>query len=680
MTTGKRPYDAFFFLFVGVALLSVVLRFWNLEVKPLHHDEGVNGFFLDNLVEHHCYRYNPRNYHGPIIYYLAVPAVKSLGRRIFALRFVPALLGTLMVALFWLLKSRLGKLPALCAAAMVAVSPTFVYYSREFIHEIYLVLFTFAFLLSAENFARTRRAFMLVLSALWLALSFATKETTLPHLAVMLLALFLAMGLGPDQAPARVKGLIRRIVFVPARVLMSIIRSQPVAFAASVVIFWAVIVTFFSSFFTNLKGIGDFFAAFTAWTSTGVEMTGHAKPAFYFLRVLWELEPLTLLLGALGVATSIRSGDVFERFVSFWALLTFMLYSAVPYKTPWLMMDIMLPLVVCAACFVRRVLEALRGRIAVSAACVAAFVGAIGWSGAQAWDVSLVRYDDNEIPIVYVQTFREINDLLSRIDAIAKRAGGDRTCIYVFAKNQWPLCWYLHRFDSRYPDTITAREVLRADIIVASLDQEHEIEELGEGRLVAERFNLRPQVSLTLFAPRRYAALLRPSQAGRAVFLPLETKVPLRAGLVARYFKGPQLLPPAYRVEVQRVVDFEHKDEAGKDFIAPASIRWDGYLQVRKTGQYDFLVTSDDGSRLFLDGVLLIDNWGEHAVARKSCTTTLAAGYHRIRVDYFDAGWGAVMKLEWRPPDHDIEILPPMFLYHPAAAFPENGGPARGHK
>ncbi len=675
MSTDKRAYDVFFFLFVAVALLSVALRFWNLEIKPFHHDEGVNGFFLDSLIEHHSYHYNPQNYHGPIIYYLAVPAVKLFGRSSFALRFVPALLGTLMVVLFWLLKERLGKFPAVCAAALVAASPTFVFYSREFIHEIYLVLFTFAFLLSAENFARTRRPRMLLLSGLWLALCFTTKETTLLHSAMMLLAFFLAMGLNPDRAPARARDLLHRLMFVPARAILSVIRGQPIAFAASVVLFWVLIVTFFSSFFTNLKGIADFFAAFTTWTKTGLQMSGHSKPAFYFLRVLWELEPLTLLLGALGVATSIRSHDVFERFVSFWALLTFILYSAVPYKTPWLIMDIMLPLVICAACFVKRVLEALKSHLAVAVACIAAFVGAIGWSGALAWNVSLVRYDDNEIPIVYVQTFREMNDLVRRVDEIAKRVAGDKTCIYVFAKSQWPLSWCFYRFDSRFPDTITAREVLRADIIVASLDQEQEIEQLSKGRFVSERFNLRPQVSLTLFAPRRYAALLQRSQAGAETFLPLDTNVPLDTGLVARYFKGPQLVPPAYRVEVQRVVDFEHEKEVGKDFTAPASIRWDGYVRVPKTGQYGFLITSDDGSRLFVDGVLLIDNWGEHAETTKACPATLAAGYHRIRVDYFDAGWGAVMKLEWNPPDHDVELLAPMFLYHKAASFPEDDHP-----
>ncbi|HUT02756.1 MAG TPA: flippase activity-associated protein Agl23 [bacterium] len=680
MSTDKRAYDVFFFLFLAVALLSVLVRFWNLDVKPLHHDEGVNGFFLDNLIEQRGYRYDPQNYHGPIIYYLAAPAVKSFGRSIFALRFVPALLGALMVVLFWLLKERLGKFPAVCAAAMVAASPTLVYYSREFIHEIYLVFFTLAFLLSAEDFARTRRPRMLLLSGLWLALGFTTKETTLLHSAMMLLAFALAMGLSPDRAPARARDLLLRLMYAPARAIMSIIKDQPVAFAASLVLFWVVIVTFFSSFFTNLRGIADFFAAFTTWTRTGLEMSGHSKPAFYFLRVLWEIEPLTLLLGALGVATSLRSQDVLERFASFWALLTFIVYSAVPYKTPWLVMDIMLPLVICAACFVRRVLKALKGHRVVAAVCVAAFVGAVGWSGALAWDVSLVRYDDNEIPIVYVQTFREMNDLVSRIDRIAKRVAGDRTCIYVFAKGQWPLSWYLHRFDSRFPETITARKVLRADIIVASLDQEEEIEELSKGRFVAERFNLRPQVSLTVFAPRRYAALLQPPHSEGEIFLPLDTKVPLETGLVARYFKGPQLLPPAYRVEVQNVVDFEYEKDFGKDFDAPASMRWDGYLRVPKTGQYGFLITSDDGSRFFVDGVLLIDNWGEHAAATRAGKATLAAGYHRIRVDYFDAGWGAVMKLEWDPPDRDAELLTPMFLYHAAAAFVEDDYPIQAQQ
>ena len=44
----------------------------------MHHDEGVNGFFLTNLVRNAEYKYDPSNYHGPTLYYLTLPFVRSL--------------------------------------------------------------------------------------------------------------------------------------------------------------------------------------------------------------------------------------------------------------------------------------------------------------------------------------------------------------------------------------------------------------------------------------------------------------------------------------------------------------------------------------------------------------------------------------------------------------------------
>jgi len=47
------------------------LRLYDLTLKPLHHDEGVNGFFLLGLFREGVYCYNPANYHGPTLYYFS---------------------------------------------------------------------------------------------------------------------------------------------------------------------------------------------------------------------------------------------------------------------------------------------------------------------------------------------------------------------------------------------------------------------------------------------------------------------------------------------------------------------------------------------------------------------------------------------------------------------------------
>src|SRR5579883_898694 len=52
----------------AVLILAALLRLLWLTMKPFHHDEGVNGFFMTSLFRDGHYRYDPANYHGPTLY------------------------------------------------------------------------------------------------------------------------------------------------------------------------------------------------------------------------------------------------------------------------------------------------------------------------------------------------------------------------------------------------------------------------------------------------------------------------------------------------------------------------------------------------------------------------------------------------------------------------------------
>jgi mono/diheme cytochrome c family protein len=65
---------------------------------------------------------------------------------------------------------------------------------------------------------------------------------------------------------------------------------------------------------------------------------------------------------------------------------------------------------------------------------------------------------------------------------------------------------------------------------------------------------------------------------------------------------------------------------------------FDGYLEIPQTGRYEFQLSSDDGSRLILDGKTLIDHDGVHATSAKSTSVELKAGVVSLRVEYFEAG------------------------------------------
>lgn len=89
----------------------------------------------------------------------------------------------------------------------------------------------------------------------------------------------------------------------------------------------------------------------------------------------------------------------------------------------------------------------------------------------------------------------------------------------------------------------------------------------------------------------------------------------------------------------------------------------DGFVEVGSSGDYTFRLTSDDGSMLWLDNRVIIDNDGLHGEESRDAVVNLTAGHHTVRVRYFDAGGGQRLLLEWRQPGaDDFEVVPPGLL------------------
>jgi beta-glucosidase len=85
------------------------------------------------------------------------------------------------------------------------------------------------------------------------------------------------------------------------------------------------------------------------------------------------------------------------------------------------------------------------------------------------------------------------------------------------------------------------------------------------------------------------------------------------------------------------------------------SVRWTGTLTPPTTGSYTFALTSDDGSRLLINGQQVIDNWRDQAANTETAQVTLTAGQPvQVEVDYYQAGGDAVVNLGWLPPDTDL--------------------------
>lgn len=113
-------------------------------------------------------------------------------------------------------------------------------------------------------------------------------------------------------------------------------------------------------------------------------------------------------------------------------------------------------------------------------------------------------------------------------------------------------------------------------------------------------------------------------------------------------------------------LDIERKEfGVQQDFVS--EIR--GYLTSKEPGNVQFRLTSDDGSRLWIDGRMVIDHDGQHAAEPKEGTVNLSAGEHALLIRHFQGSGGGVVKLTWKPAGaKDFAAIPADMLSHDASA------------
>ncbi len=76
------------------------------------------------------------------------------------------------------------------------------------------------------------------------------------------------------------------------------------------------------------------------------------------------------------------------------------------------------------------------------------------------------------------------------------------------------------------------------------------------------------------------------------------------------------------------------------------SARWTKYIDIT-AGSYRFTATADDGIRVYVDNVLLINQWSDHPALTYTADISLTGGHHSITVEYYENMGYAVAKLTW---------------------------------
>jgi uncharacterized protein (TIGR03663 family) len=503
-----------------VIVLAAVLRLPALTERPMHADEAVHADKFGTLLEEGRYAYDSYEYHGPTLYYLTLPSawLRGEGRYVeideATLRAVPALLGVLLVAAHVWARGFLGAPAAAVAALLTALSPAMVYYSRYYIHETPLVLFTFGALLGACWYLRSPGPLPAVTAGVCVGLMHASKETAPLALGSMVLALVVVLVL--DRGERSPRDVVRG-------------RLSGRDLALSVLTAALVSAVLYSSFLTHPAGLVDSVRAYGIWLARAGTDSWHAHPWDYYFRLLihfpadgtpvWS-EGLILVLavaGAVAAWSPRRIPGADPRVLRFLALYTLILalgYAAIPYKTPWCLLGFLHGMILLAGAGTVWIVQAFRGatgKVAISTVLLVGMVH-LGW---QSWSGSFRFPADPRNPYVYAHTGTDVFEIAGRLEQVARsRPDGEPVPLQVISReNLWPLPWYLRRLPRVGWWTGVSMEAETAPLVVVTPDMEpalvhklYEVPPPGEREMYVRVFDrpleLRPQVEVRGYASK----------------------------------------------------------------------------------------------------------------------------------------------------------------------------------
>ncbi|MEA1944082.1 MAG: TIGR03663 family protein [Euryarchaeota archaeon] len=478
--------NRYLILFLAIVLLASALRFYALDDRVFHHDEGVHGYLTYKLLKNGAYHYNP-TYHGPFLYYSTAAIFKLFGDSNFTARLLPAVAGVLLVALIYALRDKLGESGALLTVAMIAISPSFLYYSRFLRNDTYIALFSLVFVISAVKYIKYRndwhRLLYVCTGAVAGALAVCTKEN-----AYIIAGIFLLFVLG----------------YLIARKEMNI--STAIDASLFALIFFTIFALFYTNFLTNPSALISVVPdAINHWVEMHriERIGGHWS---FYLPILLRYELLITLFALIGGIHYLKKRNIFMIFLLYWGLTSLIVYSYLQEKVPWLVLHILLPFVLIAGAYLGEMLPSLPQRPKkIEAVVVLAIVLSAGLFIQQS---IFINYCENTasdeitvhgIPVhglIYVQTTAEVLDV---VDFVDQRIHDDPNASILIAapeNDYWPLPWYMRNYKGcGYLNSVP--EHSDADIVIIPDSKRHNI--TLDWRYSNREFTLRPGYEMVMY-------------------------------------------------------------------------------------------------------------------------------------------------------------------------------------
>lgn len=464
-----------------ILLLAAVLRLWQLDIKPPHFDEGVNGWFADQMTRTGYYRYDPTNYHGPLHFYAVFLSQTIGGRNLWALR-LPAILSSLLAVWAMLrLGKYIGQAASRFAALTLAVSPAFVFYGRYSIHESWLLFFCILLLWAVFGLWKEGHKRYLAMAVGAITGMILTKETYVVHTVSFALAGVVLAGwqkIFPSIPPAPLAKQTWK-----SRDLLTLL-----GLALLIILF------FYSGTFLDFSALRGLVDTYAAWFSTGVEAAGHEKKDydlgplnFYWVAMMARYE-WPSLLGFIACFRYVFSSDARIRYTAIMGGGVLLAYSLIPYKTPWCIISLIWPfsIVLGALLWPQGVVTHKKLRLLASIVLLtASLIASIR--------LNFFHFTDEKEPYVYVQTHQDIKTFTEPLE---KKVQADPTFYsakgLVLLDSYYPIPWILGDYSSvGYYDSAKEPEKINAAFILCEKEKADRVEAKLVGQYYRREFRLR---------------------------------------------------------------------------------------------------------------------------------------------------------------------------------------------
>ena len=463
--------------------LAVFLRFFLLGIKPPHFDEGINGWFVDQVMKNGYYKYDPTNYHGPLHFYILLLSQSLFGRNLWAIRLPVVLVSIGCVWLAFKFEPLVGRNVSRIAALAMAISPGFVFYGRYAIHEVWLQLFSMMFIMGLLGLWRLGRLNYLWYAGMGLAGMILTKETYAIHvacalIAIPVLAVSIALSRVPDIKPAKQTWTYIDLAMV-------------------IIVGAAAILFFYSGAFLNWSGVNGLYQAFKAWSETGAAGHGHEKPWDYWFKIMgpsFEFRradffgyELPMLVGLILCVFCQKLKNLSLRYLAIYGVGSFIAYSYVKYKTPWCIISFGWPFLYvfgAAVLLVRPKRLRLVYRTVGVLLCISL--------GSSIW-LNYFRCSSPDEPYAYVQTYNDIFKLTTPLLKLAKRDPAYYHLTgHLIRSSIYPLPWVLGDFDRvGYYEGGNMPANLDGDFLLVQEDKIKDVESKLKGAYYTEMMTLR---------------------------------------------------------------------------------------------------------------------------------------------------------------------------------------------